>query len=372
MRVCGPLVERMRRGRDRILGSASHEGGRLARAAPSPNEEGRKGTAEVRLVGTSSHRCNHGAQDRREGGRGRGCVIALAAGRQCSDSEMGGVCARAVGGRGRPRRARAVDGRLWLPFVAPRLRAVARALAAGGKAADDATALSTLPKYSWRDVAKHNTAESAWMIVKGKVYDITRMSALRRRPHARACAAGPRCGPRVVGSVMDGVLIAAPRGLGRAGAQDTRRGGRKAPIRSFLPLERARRFVGRRGAAGLRRTTCRDLQCLFAVVFALAGCARAAWLDRHPGGREVLLLGAGRECTELFASYHPFTAKPEAVLASYLVRGPPPRALPGGPSRPFGGLAAISDRANSALRSHRSLVPRPSSPRVFSRAPQCV
>ena len=28
------------------------------------------------------------------------------------------------------------------------------------------------------------------------------------------------------------------------------------------------------------------------------------FLDRHPGGREILLLAAGRECTDLFRSYH--------------------------------------------------------------------
>lgn len=30
----------------------------------------------------------------------------------------------------------------------------------------------------------------------------------------------------------------------------------------------------------------------------------AGFLDRHPGGREMLLLAAGRECTHLFESYH--------------------------------------------------------------------
>ena len=34
------------------------------------------------------------------------------------------------------------------------------------------------------------------------------------------------------------------------------------------------------------------------------------FLDKHPGGREMLLLAAGRECTDLFESYHAFTADP--------------------------------------------------------------
>eukprot|EP00168_Porphyra_purpurea_P020053 TRINITY_DN825_c0_g1_i8.p3 TRINITY_DN825_c0_g1~~TRINITY_DN825_c0_g1_i8.p3 ORF type:complete len:142 (-),score=42.31 TRINITY_DN825_c0_g1_i8:963-1388(-) len=38
-----------------------------------------------------------------------------------------------------------------------------------------------------------------------------------------------------------------------------------------------------------------------------------------PGGRELLLLSIGREATDLFVSYHPFTAKPAAVLAKYKI-----------------------------------------------------
>jgi cytochrome b involved in lipid metabolism len=35
-----------------------------------------------------------------------------------------------------------------------------------------------------------------------------------------------------------------------------------------------------------------------------------SWLDRHPGGRHILLLSAGRDVTDLFESYHPFTQLP--------------------------------------------------------------
>ncbi|OQV18148.1 Delta(5) fatty acid desaturase A [Hypsibius exemplaris] len=43
------------------------------------------------------------------------------------------------------------------------------------------------------------------------------------------------------------------------------------------------------------------------------------WLDRHPGGRQVLLLAAGRDCTDLFTSYHPFTELPGKMLAKFCV-----------------------------------------------------
>ncbi|KAH9089809.1 hypothetical protein LEN26_018982 [Aphanomyces euteiches] len=42
-----------------------------------------------------------------------------------------------------------------------------------------------------------------------------------------------------------------------------------------------------------------------------------AWVDKHPGGREMVLLHAGRECTDTFDSYHPFSDKAEQVLAKY-------------------------------------------------------
>ncbi len=31
----------------------------------------------------------------------------------------------------------------------------------------------SLPKYSWDEIAKHKTAESLWLVVHNKVYDIT-------------------------------------------------------------------------------------------------------------------------------------------------------------------------------------------------------
>lgn len=45
----------------------------------------------------------------------------------------------------------------------------------------------------------------------------------------------------------------------------------------------------------------------------LAPALCAAWMDKHPGGSEVVHLMAGRDATDAFASYHPFTDKPRKV-----------------------------------------------------------
>ncbi|KAL7687113.1 putative fatty acid desaturase, cytochrome b5-like heme/steroid binding domain superfamily [Plasmopara halstedii] len=71
--------------------------------------------------------------------------------------------------------------------------------------------------YTWQDVAKHNTAKSAWVIIRGFVYDVTE------------------------------------------------------------------------------------------------------WADRHPGGRELVLLHSGRECTDTFNMYHPFSNRADKILAKYVV-----------------------------------------------------
>lgn len=70
-------------------------------------------------------------------------------------------------------------------------------------------------QYTWEEVAQHNDAESAWIAIRGKVYDVT------------------------------------------------------------------------------------------------------TFLDRHPGGFELLLLCCGRDATDLFISYHPFTKVPEQVLKKF-------------------------------------------------------
>lgn len=44
-----------------------------------------------------------------------------------------------------------------------------------------------------------------------------------------------------------------------------------------------------------------------------------SWLDRHPGGKEILLLTAGRDISDLFVTYHPFTDKAAAVISKYQI-----------------------------------------------------
>lgn len=49
------------------------------------------------------------------------------------------------------------------------------------------------------------------------------------------------------------------------------------------------------------------------------------FIDRHPGGKEAIMLGRGRDCTALFESYHPFTNRHRDVLKKYESLGDSPR-----------------------------------------------
>ena len=37
----------------------------------------------------------------------------------------------------------------------------------------DSSEVKRLPTYSWEEVGKHNHAESLWIVVHDKVYDVT-------------------------------------------------------------------------------------------------------------------------------------------------------------------------------------------------------
>eukprot|EP01112_Ceratiomyxa_fruticulosa_P003885 TRINITY_DN141_c0_g1_i4.p1 TRINITY_DN141_c0_g1~~TRINITY_DN141_c0_g1_i4.p1 ORF type:complete len:487 (-),score=90.18 TRINITY_DN141_c0_g1_i4:261-1721(-) len=41
------------------------------------------------------------------------------------------------------------------------------------------------------------------------------------------------------------------------------------------------------------------------------------WLNKHPGGKDIILMSSGRDVTNLFQSYHPLTDKPSQVLKKY-------------------------------------------------------
>jgi predicted heme/steroid binding protein len=44
-----------------------------------------------------------------------------------------------------------------------------------------------------------------------------------------------------------------------------------------------------------------------------------AFKDTHPGGSDLLKIAAGRDCTDLFNSYHNFTTKPAQILPKYRI-----------------------------------------------------
>lgn len=48
-----------------------------------------------------------------------------------------------------------------------------------------------------------------------------------------------------------------------------------------------------------------------------------SFVSAHPGGERAILLGQGRDCTELFESYHPLTNRHRAVLLKYAARSRP-------------------------------------------------
>jgi cytochrome b involved in lipid metabolism len=49
-----------------------------------------------------------------------------------------------------------------------------------------------------------------------------------------------------------------------------------------------------------------------------------SFVARHPGGVDAIMLGKGRNCTELFESYHSLTDKPAQVLAPFFVENAQP------------------------------------------------
>ena len=47
---------------------------------------------------------------------------------------------------------------------------------------------SKLPKYSWEEVAEHKNAQSLWVVIDDKVYDVTRfMEEVGNLPYMLTC-----------------------------------------------------------------------------------------------------------------------------------------------------------------------------------------
>lgn len=49
-----------------------------------------------------------------------------------------------------------------------------------------------------------------------------------------------------------------------------------------------------------------------------------AFVARHPGGVDAIRLGQGRNCTELFESYHSLSERPAQLLAAFFVEDAQP------------------------------------------------
>ena len=95
---------------------------------------------------------------------------------------------------------------------------------------------TNVKSFSWKEIAKHNTQESCWVSIDGKVYDITSKSS--------------------------------------------------SDVHSPDYFAKLLKY---------------DVD----------------WIGKHPGGKEVLLLTAGRDISTLFETYHPFTRKAHEILPKY-------------------------------------------------------
>lgn len=79
------------------------------------------------------------------------------------------------------------------------------------------------------------------------------------------------------------------------------------------------------------------------------------FVDRHPGGRESIELGKGRDCTALFESYHPFTEQHRITLSKFRVMEGNKHGREGAGSastKPDLFYGTLKERAKEALREH--------------------
>ena len=83
----------------------------------------------------------------------------------------------------------------------------------------------------------------------------------------------------------------------------------------IYPFLRAKRIAGESSSGGNKSPS--SLWYVHGKAYDLE-----EFYGRHPGGRQALSLGQGRDCTALFESYHPFTEKHRTVLDKYRVTVP--------------------------------------------------
>lgn len=69
------------------------------------------------------------------------------------------------------------------------------------------------------------------------------------------------------------------------------------------------------------------------------------FVERHPGGREAILLGKGRDCTALVESYHAFSSHHGRVLEKYLYK-----QVAGSKAEPDFFYDILKQRAAAALK----------------------
>lgn len=101
--------------------------------------------------------------------------------------------------------------------------------------------------------------------------------------------------------------------------------------------------------------------CLLTQVYDLT-----SWVDKHPGGREVLLLMAGRDATAAFESYHPFTDKPRKIIGKYEVGSVSSHEFP--QYRPDSGLYATMNQRLAKYFKENNLNPKDPFPGVWRMA----
>ncbi|EKU21754.1 delta 5 fatty acid desaturase [Nannochloropsis gaditana CCMP526] len=79
----------------------------------------------------------------------------------------------------------------------------------------------------------------------------------------------------------------------------------------------------------------------------------SSWVDNHPGGKEILLLAAGRDITYAFDSYHPFTEKPTQVLNKFEIGRVTSYEFPQYKADTRGFYKALCTRVNDYFVAHK-------------------